>query len=624
MSGICGIIRLDGGPVSRAELERMALRAACRGRDGIDYHCEGPVGMARQPQHSLQHPERTAGPLVSGNRRTVFAADGRLDNRGDCAADAEASDAELMLAILLRHPERGPERLLGDFALALWDGARRRLLLARDAMGMRTLYYRIEPRRVLFATELRQILAADGVPKRLNEQAVAWHLSGMQTPAGIVFYQGIEELKPAEELVIEADRRCSSRIFWRPDPRYRIRYRRDDDYAEHLRALMIEAVRCRLRARAPVGISLSGGLDSAAIASVAGWLRERGENVAAMRTYSWAFTELPQCDERENSRRVSERYGMSATDIPVERAWPLVDYPRHGPHEDDPFSSMYQPGIEAVLAEAAADGVSVMFYGFRGDMMFGGDITDVPGLLKAGQLAAARRELAYIRRLTGYPRRRVARRFLLRPLIDGLLPPALAGAAGLRPPDSPSLVRAEPHVSAAFLSRFNLRPGHLDHEGAAAWRDPATRERYRHVFSPLVMRGVLYSQRLCASVGIDLADPWNDRRIAEFVLACPQHRITRAVTQKRLPRMAMHTIMPAAAIAAARKVLPEPLYLLALRRSSYDTVVELMTNSLAGGYGFIDEAALRERFERFVAGSIPCFDLWSTLSLEFWLRCYWQ
>ena len=644
MSGICGIVNLDGAPLNRSELERMAQRAA--GRDGIDYHCEGPVGMARQPQHSLPHPERAAGsparassgPLVVDNRRTVFAVDGRLDNRSDCRPEAaahpeiqaaggvngEPTDAELMLATLLRYPRHGVERLLGDFALALWDGSCRRLLLARDAMGMRTLYYRIEPQRVLFATEVRQILAVEGVPKRLNEQAVAWHLSGMQTPPGNVFYQGIEELKPAEELVIESDRRCRSRIFWRPDPGHRISYRRDEDYAEQLRELMTEAVRCRLRAREPVGISLSGGLDSTAIASVAGWLRERGENVPSMRSYSWAFTKLTQCDERENSRRISERYGMPATDIAVEKLWPLVDYPRHGPHEDDPFSSMYQPGIEAVLEAAAADEVSVMFYGFRGDMMFGGDIADVPGLLKAGRLAAARRELAWIRRLSGYPGWRVARSFLVRPLLDGLLPPVLSGAFGLRRADGASPVRAEAHVRAAFLSQFNLNPDNLESRGAAAWRDPAARERYRHVFSPLVMRGVLYMQRLCAALSIDLADPWNDRRIAEFVLASPQHRITGAREQKRLSRMAMRGIMPEAAIAAARKVVPEPLYLDALRRSSYETVMELMTDSLAGRYGFIDEVALRERFGRFVAGSIPYFDLWSTLSLEFWLRCYWR
>ncbi|TVR35626.1 MAG: asparagine synthetase B [Spirochaetaceae bacterium] len=576
VSGICGIVNLDGAPVDRPELERMAQRAAYRGRDGIRYQVDGAVGMAHLLLQTLPQADMHPQHLVAAERRVVFAADARLDNRDECAGadcpDAAPSDAELMLAVMLRYPDRGPERLLGDFACALWDGRSRRLRLARDAMGMRSLYYRVEPRRILFATELKQILAADGVPRQLSEQAVAWHLAGMQTPPGIVFYQGIDEVRPAEEVVFDAEGRTSSRIFWRPDPAHRIRYRGEQDYAEHLRHLLLEAMRCRLRARSPVGVSLSGGMDSASLASVAGWLRERGEDLPAMRAYSWAFHELVECDERENVYRVANRYAIPVTEIPAEQTWPLVDYPQHGPHQDDPFFGMYQAFIERALSLAAADGVTVMFYGDRGDLMCGGDVADVTGMLLAARFGAARAELVRLSQLTGLPRFATIKRYLIRPLIA---------------------------------------------------QSTARRRRLLHVLSPLAIRVAVWTERTCAAFGTAYADPWSDRRIAEFVLAAPQHLLHRAVEPKRLARRAMKGIMPVQAIRLAAKIAPGPLYERALREQAYRTVVDLLTDSRAAELGFIDETALRARFERFVRGEERIFDLWSTLTLETWLRRYW-
>lgn len=671
MSGICGIIRFDGGPVSRAELERMAARAAYRGRQGIHYHCEGSVGVACLSLDTTPDGTGACRALVGGGGRVVFAADARLDNRSECvagqaaevaieaggsgqaapadaaAAGSGATDGQVMLGALLHYGEQGPERLIGDFAYALWDYRLGELRLARDALGMRALYYRVEPNRVLFATEVKQILTAEGVPRRLNEHAVAWHLAGMQTPPGCVFYHGIDEVKPAEEVVVGARGGAAAavrrRIFWRPDPRRRIRYRHDAEYAEHLRELLVEAVRCRLRARSPVGVSLSGGMDSASIASVAGRLREQGERVAAMRAYSWVFNELPQCDERENSRRVAERYRIPTAEIPAEETRPLSDYPEHAPHEDDPFLLIYQALIDRALLEAAAEGAALMFSGNRGDMMCGDMVPDVPGLLRSGLTAEARSELAWLSGVHGLSRLRTIAHYLVRPLAGSLIPrraivsarraagslkQALGrlhgsgGSAGAAVRAGPA-GKAEAHVLDSFLKRACLPARDPLELEADAWALPAARRRYLLVFAPFVMRVSTCEERNNARFGLGFADPWSDRRIAEFVLACPQHRITRGVELKRLPRRAMQGIMPAEAISAARKVSPEPLYLQALRRDAYHTAAELMTDSRCAQLGYIDESALRARFERFVRGEAPMFDLWSTLSLEMWLRRYW-
>lgn len=646
MSGMCGIIRFDGGPVSRTELERMVSRAKHRGPDGVHYHCVGSVGIACLSLDITSDGSGACRPIVDPARRLVFAADARLDNRAECLEGKPVSrtdkttDAELMLGTLLRHGELGPGRLIGDFAYALWDEGRCELRLARDAMGMRSLYYRVESKRVLFATEITQILAAEKVPRKLNEQTVAWYLAGMQVPQGSVFYEGIEEVKSAEEVVITVHGRIHRRTYWRPDPSNRIRYRDEREYADQLREILLEAMRSRLRVRSPVGVSLSGGMDSATIASIAGWLGEQEEHIPAMRAYSWAFSDFPECDERENIYRITDRYQIPTHEIPAEETYPLVDETAYVPHEDDPFTTMFQTFLIRGLTAAKGDRAVEMFYGFRGDMMCGGSVNDVPGMLRAGLFADARVELARLSRISSLSKASTLSRYVLRPVVEDVFPRGFVVSGQLASQRLRSLVggggvekrctircgpalRAEEHVRESFLRRTALPASDPVTLAAQTWPGAASRQRYIHIFSPLVMRGVMHSERLCAGYGMGSADPWSDRRIAEFMLACPQHWIGRVTDVKRLPRHAMEGIMPSAAIKAAQKVSPGPLYLHALREKSYKAVVDLMTNSRCADLGYIDEDALRVRFDQFVKGEVPAFDLWSTLSLEIWLRRYW-
>ena len=203
-----------------------------------------------------------------------------------------------------------------------------------------------------------------------------------------------------------------------------------------------------------------------------------------------------------------------------------------------------------------------------------------------------------------------------------LLPPTFlppASAAAVRPES-----RAAAHVDRRFLERAGLpRRDPVDTDGGFLPRT-AQRARFRHVFSPLVEHGLEFSERNAATFGLGFADPWSDRRIAEFALSCPQHVLDRAVDAKRLARRALLGVMPTDAINAARKVSPGPWYADTLRGAAYATVVELITGSRCAEFGFIDETRLRDRFELFVRGETPVFDLWSTISLEVWLRRYWD
>ena len=184
-------------------------------------------------------------------------------------------------------------------------------------------------------------------------------------------------------------------------------------------------------------------------------------------------------------------------------------------------------------------------------------------------------------------------------------------------------MRAAAHVDRSFLDRVGLPARDPVDEASEPWWDSAYRDRYRHVCSPLVMQIVTVGERLSAMRHMSFADPWSDRRVAEFVLACPQHQITGVRESKRIMRRAIVGIMPPLALAAARKVPPAPLYYVALRERSRETVLELISASRVADLGFIDADTLLRDYEAFVAGARSEFDIWSTLSLEMWLRRYW-
>jgi asparagine synthase (glutamine-hydrolysing) len=144
-------------------------------------------------------------------------------------------------------------------------------------MGMRALYFRHEPRRrLLFATELKQLLVAPDVPMEIDELAIAANLAGPYLPGDRTLYAGIEQLPAGHAMVVDPER-SRSWSHWQPDPRERLEIA-DSEAADAYRERFERAVRDRLDTTQPVGISLSGGLDSVNLASMAGWLQQQGSD----------------------------------------------------------------------------------------------------------------------------------------------------------------------------------------------------------------------------------------------------------------------------------------------------------------------------------------------------------
>jgi len=633
VSGLCAVVRFDAAPIdARVVAGRGAApppRAPATARATEHAH------LARLDLRDID------GPTTEGALTIVASA--RIDNRAELIpalrshlADAYPSDAHLILAAHRRWGQEAPRHLIGDYAYVIHDDRRRTLVAVRDPMGMRPLYLHATPGQVLVASEIAQLLASGAVEAEIHEPAVARYLIGEFGVPHETFYRGVESLPAGHLLEIDPEGRRSHR-YWDVDPERRERFARDEDYAARFRELFLQAVEDRLRDDGPVGLFLSGGVDSGSIAASAGWLRERGRVRAPMHAYSWAFDTLPECDERHLSDLVVQRYAMPSRDVSADDSAPLARYPDHGPHRDEPYVGAYQALLEAGLRSARDDGMRSMWSGDRGDLVSGAWSPDYVAMLRHGRW----RDLAYeLREHAGLPGRswpgvvgrdlvgpglRAVGRRVLRPRSTATRHSGRDGGreggshGGRHDPRRPPWLRAD------FMQRTGVDPA-VEHDAdpPAGLEGRARRVRYGLIFIPMHMRGMVWSERTNAAFGLGFVDPWSDRRLTEYVVALPQAVLDRpGELRKRLVREAMRGVMPEALRENAAKIVPSPLLQRSLRSTGVAAIRDLLTDMEAERRGYLDGDALRAHHAGVVAGGRAHATLWWALTLEMWLRRHW-
>lgn len=626
MSGLAAIISFDGRDVSN-DAQRMVAAVPHRCTSGVLQHKFDSAVLAHLCTHVTEPTDPDPQLVLSLEPAVVVVADARIDNRtelvatlGQAIAGDAVTDADLILAAYRKWGVDIAAHLLGDFVFVIFDQAQRRVLAARDSMALRPLYLRIEPhRRVLLASEAKQIVAASGVPRRINDRALAHHLVNRFDPLDWSFYEGVEILEPGHSITIEES---GSRRWrhWDFDASNEISYRTEDEYAEHLRELLIEAVRARVDSDRPTGVLLSGGMDSGTAAGVASWLRSHNGGASSpIRAYTWDFGDLTQSDERHISRHLIDHFGMEETQIPVAHLGPLAEYPRYGPDADTPFLGAFQPPFERSLEVAAADGCGLVMSGDRGDLIAGAQIVNYPRMVRSGRWRQLKRELQRHRAATDEAMGTILLRDLLRPGLRRLRDRARSAPLRTRRPEFPSWMRKD------FADRTGVAVGLGDIVfGGLPIGDELREERRRLILQPLHMRGMIWTNRTHAVHGLEFADPWSDRRLAEFVVAIPPQIINRPDrNDKVFVKKATVGILPETFLATASKTLPTPLYERGLFERGTATVAELFRDSQAAARGYIDEASALAAYDRVRWGGAEPFPIWRTICVEMWLRAHW-
>jgi asparagine synthase (glutamine-hydrolysing) len=390
MCGICGI----ASPVGPPDPERLATMSATlvhRGPDSGGEYFDGPVALGARRLSIID----VAGgdqPITSEDGACTVVQNGEIYNFPELRRELEREghtfrtrcDTEVHLHLYEQHGPDFARRLRGMFAVAIWDARRRRLVLARDRYGIKPLYYRHVGGVLEFASELRALPRGE-----IDLDALEAFLAFNSIPSPYSIFREIRKLPPGHLLVWEEDGAVQIERYARPGPVPAQELRTDDEaeLLEELRARLRDSVRAHLLADVPVGVLLSGGVDSAALAALAA--QESRERV---HTFTIGFQER-SFDERGGARRVAELYGTIHHELLVEPD-PTLLLPALADAFDEPFAdSSALPTY--LVSQLAAEHVKVALSGEGGDELFGGYYTYAADLLadRLGPLARIARPL---------------------------------------------------------------------------------------------------------------------------------------------------------------------------------------------------------------------------------------
>ncbi|PWU25369.1 MAG: asparagine synthase (glutamine-hydrolyzing) [Candidatus Rokuibacteriota bacterium] len=390
MCGICGIA-LASGAVDPSRLAEMSATLVHRGPDSDGTFIDGPVGLSVR-RLSIIDLKTGDQPLANEDGTIHVVQNGEIYNYRELRAELELaghrfrtqSDTEVLAHLYEQEDEAFVGRLRGMFAIAVWDASRRRLLLARDRFGIKPLYYRAANRGLSFASELRALPRGD-----IDLDALEAFLAFNSIPAPLSIFSDTWKLPPGHLLTWEGGELQLER-YARPAPAgvSEVREDSEDLLAEELRARLRDSVRAHLVSDVPVGVLLSGGVDSGTLAALAAQ-----ESAKPLRTFSIGFEES-SFDELADARLVARRYGTHHRELVV-RPEAAALLPALAEAFDEPFAdSSALPTY--LVSQLAAQDVKVALSGEGGDELFGGYYTYVADTLadRAGWLARAARPLA--------------------------------------------------------------------------------------------------------------------------------------------------------------------------------------------------------------------------------------
>jgi asparagine synthase (glutamine-hydrolysing) len=373
MCGIYGIHQLDRHPADPGLMRRMGRITLHRGPDDEGSHIDGScaIGMRRLAIIDLDGGHQ---PLSNANGTLWLVCNGEIYNFRELRTELAKcghvfktrSDSEVLIHAYAEYGDRFVERLNGMFAFALWDAARKRLLIGRDRLGVKPLYVYRDAHRIAFASEAKALLALPGVRPAVDRTALHAYLNLGYVPAPHSMFEGIAKLQPARVLTIDAGT-VSERTYWTL-PQEVDHRTKEPEWIERVRERLECSVRMQTVSDVPVGAFLSGGVDSSAV--VAHMARQSTKPV---RTYAIGFKGAAAeeyYNELPYARRVAKLYGTAHREIVV-KPDVVALLPRLLWHMDEPLSDTAFITTYLVSQFARQD-VTVILSGVGGDELFGG------------------------------------------------------------------------------------------------------------------------------------------------------------------------------------------------------------------------------------------------------------
>ena len=634
---MCGI----AGIVSASRLAADDSRRVVAMRDVLAHRGPDAAGLFEDEHAALGHRRLSIVDLAAGTQPLAnergniwISFNGEIYNHADLRPELEGrghvyrtrSDTE---AIVHAYEEWGDEcvqRLRGMFAFAIWDAGRRRLLLARDRLGIKPLYWTRAGDRLVFGSEIKAILASGLVAAEANEAALP-ELLGTRSIAGeATMFRSIFKLLPGTLLTFE-DGRITCRHYW-DVPLGRdaaaVTRPREDDVRE-FRARLEEAVRLRLMSDVPLGVFLSGGIDSSAIAALMARMIDR-----PLQTFSVAFKERAY-NELEYARTVSSALGADAHEIVIDDRDFFGALPRLIWHEDEPLAHPSSVPLYFV-SKLAREHVTVVLTGEGSDELLAGYGKYPRALLnwRAGALYSRivptplRDWIAgATRRATGSIGRYARRSFLATDhTADATFFDSFAGI---------DLAHQQALLTdrlAAMADAAHVYGSSMDHFNRAADTPGSTlldRMLYADMKTYLVEL-LMKQDQMSMAASIESRVPFLDHHLVEFAAALPQNRKLSGFSTKRILRDAMKDVLPPSILERPKMGFPVPFAAWA-RGPWHGVVRDVLLDRRARERGIVAPASVERLLEPVIDGSpgVRTHDadaVWALFTLELWYRTF--
>ncbi len=605
-------------------LRRMNQRIAHRGPDDEGLYLEGNVGLAMR-RLSIIDVRTGHQPIANEDESVWIVYNGELYNHLALRQDLEArghryrtkSDTETIIHLYEEHGRDCVKYLRGMFAFALWDRRSRRLFIARDRLGIKPLYYHYDGHRLLFGSEIKTLLADPGIKPEFNRSTLAEYLAFGYLPEAETMYAGIRKLLPGHTLQLGEDGDLQTSQYWDLGVAADDGSRPREFYVARYRELLEQCVASHLMSDVPLGVFLSGGLDSSAVAALTTKIRREPIETFAVGYGEEAFSELPF------ARQVAGHIGSKHHEVRLSREEFFRALPRLVWHEDEPLVWPSSVSLYCV-ARLARERVTVVLTGEGSDETLAG-YTRYAWTQANARLDAAYRAVvpAFLRRavrqstrsglLAAAARRRLEHTFLAR---DGACWPSFyfdnfysafsaADQAELLTPEARSLAG---DAYAGSLLYWNASAGDLLH-----------RMLYTDIKTYLVEL-LMKQDQMSMAASIESRVPFLDHELVEFTATIPAKYQTRGMAGKYILKEAVEDLLPKDIVYRRKMGFPTP-WAYWLNGPQLQSLEQLLLEPRTLARGYFRPEAVRKLFAEHRAGRRDHGNrIWRLLNLELWQR----
>jgi asparagine synthase (glutamine-hydrolysing) len=608
MSVQFGLWDFDHRSVAPKDIADIRSTLASYASEGILEYSANGVQLLYLPFHVTPLSDLEKQPFLSTSGQ-VCLWDGRLDNRqeliGLLGAELrrDLTDVAIAAAALEAWGTSALAKLIGDWALSLWNPKERSVLLAKDFLGAKSLYYTVRENSFAWSTLIDPLLLPKNRPFCLQEEYLAGWLSHFPG-THLTPFVGIHSVPPAS-YVLFRPKNATVRQYWKFDPHKRIRYRDDGQYQEHFRTVFGESVRRRLCSKTAVLADLSGGMDSSSIVCMADALMAGGfEETPRLDTISYYDDSEPNWDEAPFFEKVELQRGRPGHHVALN--FRLHWHPAFDPHvfAATPASGINLSEHAEYESELRSGRYRVLLQGIGGDETMGGVPTPMPEL---ADLLAAGRMLAFLHQLMSWA---MAQKIPALHLLTGVLREFLPTCFSHDLPARPTWLRAP--FERRNRRALNAYPRRFSFFGSL----PSFQANMVALDS---LRRQIACLGLSPQFPVERRYPYLDRDLLEFLYAVPREQLVRPHQRRSLMRRSLLGIVPTEILNRRRKAFIARAPLTSLQAELLP-LLERTKNMTAECAGIVDGSAFRKSLREAVdGGELPIVPALRTLLVEAWL-----